>query len=61
MWSGDTPLLFGFSMQRMLAATRTILIELKPGWIVAAIFFRCVVSLLTIIALQRNDGANTFL
>ena len=53
-------LLLCLSMQRMLLATRAIFIELEASWIVAAIFLSCVISLLTIVALQRDDGANTF-
>jgi hypothetical protein len=48
-------------MQRVLAAAGTIFIEFHPGRIVAAIFLACVVSLLAIVALQRNDRANAFL
>jgi len=58
---GTGPPLLCFSMQRMLAAARAIFIELKPGRIVAAIFLCCVVSLLAIVALQRNHRANIFL
>jgi hypothetical protein len=58
---GVTPPLLGLAMQRMLAAARTIFIELQPVRVVATIFLCGIVSLLTIVALQRNDGANTFL
>ena len=58
---GMNPPLLCFAMQRVLAATRTKFIELKPGRIVATIFLCCVVSLLAIVALQRDDGANIFL
>jgi len=58
---GIYPTLFRFAMRRMLTATGTIFIEFQPVWIVAAIFFACVVSLLAVVALQRYDRANAFL
>jgi hypothetical protein len=45
----------------MLAATRTILIELHPIGIVTAILFGGVIALFAVIALKRNHGANIFL
>jgi predicted membrane protein len=42
-------------------ATRAKLAELHAIWIVATILLGCVISLLAIIALECNDGANVFL
>ena len=47
-------------MQSMLTTTAAKFIELQPIGIVAAIFFRSIVSLLTNTALKCNHRANTF-
>jgi hypothetical protein len=48
-------------MHRVFAAARAVLFELHPIGIVAAILFGGVISLLAIIALQRDHRADIFL
>ena len=48
-------------MRGMFPATRTILAELEPIRIIPTILLGGVISLLAVIALQRDDGANIFL
>ena len=48
-------------MQRMLPATRAILLKLQPVRIVASILLRYVIAFFTVIACQDDNRADIFL
>ena len=53
--------LLGLAVQRMFAATRAVLVKFQTPRIIPAVFFRGVVALLAIRALQMDCGADIFL
>ncbi len=52
---------FYLTMRGMLPASRTVLFQLQPAWIITTVFLSRIITLLAIRAFQCYDRADTFL